>query len=439
MKNGLIDKYIDRVNNGFSSSIAKGVLLLTMVVLAMLWANSSFGESYFHFFEMEFTIGFQDFSLTEPIHIWINDGLMAIFFFTVGLEIKREIISGELSQLKKALLPVVAALGGMILPAILFFIINHDSEASSAWGIPMATDIAFALGIVALAGNTISKNGKVFLTALATVDDVGAILVIALFLTPQIDFQSLIIGMIYLGIMVLANVVGIRNMWFYVVVGVLGLWIALLLSGIHATLAGVLGALTIPATRKVTELEYKTHLKSWIEDFEDSCTNDNSLLTPKQEEILHNISIESKRAGTPLQRVEHMLKPAVNFLILPLFALANAGVRITDDFFRMLFHPVSLGIIIGLVLGKVLGISVFSRILVKSGLSELPNQVTWKSIYGIGMMAGIGFTMSLFIAELALEDENLLSIAKIGILTASVISAFLGLLWFLKNKNFKER
>ncbi len=430
MRKGLVDIFIDDVSNRFSNSIAKGMLLLAMVVAAMLWANSPYGESYFHFFEMEFTIGFKNFALTKPLHIWINDGLMSIFFFTVGLEIKREVLAGELSQLRKAALPVAAAIGGMIFPALLFYSLNYGTEASNAWGIPMATDIAFALGMIALAGKAISNNGRIFLTALATVDDIGAILVIAFFLTPQIDFQSLFAGAVYLGIMGLANAIGVRNMWFYVLVGVLGLWVALLLSGIHATLAGVLGALTIPANRKVTELEYKTHLKSWIGDFEDTCTSDDSLLTEAQEDILHKVVVESRRAGTPLQRVECLLSPAVNFLILPLFALSNAGVKITEDFFEMLMHPISLGIIAGLVSGKVLGISICSRLLVRVGIGKLPENVSWKSLYGMGMLAGIGFTMSLFIAELALEDEVLLSTAKIGILTASVVSAILGLLWF---------
>ncbi|WP_299246348.1 Na+/H+ antiporter NhaA [uncultured Aquimarina sp.] len=435
MKNSSIDILIERVSKKFAGSVTKGVLLLCMVILAMLWANAPFGESYFHFFEMEFSIGFRGFALTKPLHIWINDGLMSIFFFTVGLEIKREVMAGELSEFRKAILPLFAAIGGMVVPAFIFYIFNHDSEASRAWGIPMATDIAFTLGIVALAGKALSSNGKVFLTALATVDDIGAILVIAFFLTPQIDFQSLLAGLIYFGIMGLANLIGIRNMWFYAIIGILGLWIALLLSGIHATLAGVLGALTIPAKRKVTELEYKIHLKTWIEDFEDSCTNDDSLLTPKQEKILQKIVIESKRAGTPLQRIEHLLKPIVNFIVLPLFALANSGVKISNEFFQMLFHPISIGIILGLVLGKFLGISIFSKSLIKTGISKLPVNTNWKDIYGIGMMAGIGFTMSLFIAELALEDERLLDIAKIGILCASAISSVLGLLWFKIKKS----
>ncbi len=430
MKKGIVDMYLYRLGNKFSSSISKGLLLLCMVISAMVWANSPFGDSYFHLLEKEFTIGFEGFALTEPLHIWINDGLMAIFFFTIGLEIKKEVMEGELASIRKASLPVAAALGGMLVPALLFYMINSDTEASGAWGIPMATDIAFTLGMVALAGKAISSNGKTFLTALATVDDIGAILVIALFLTPQIDLQSLVAGGIYLGIMALANYMGVRNMWFYVIVGVLGLWIALLLSGIHATLAGVLGAFTIPARRKVTEKEYKEHLKSWVEDFEDSCTSDDALLTDEQGEILRKVVVESRRAGTPLQRVEHLLSPAVNYLILPLFALANAGVKITEDFFEMLMHPVSLGIIAGLVIGKLLGISICSRILVRAGLGKLPDNVGWKDIYGMGMLAGIGFTMSLFIAELALEDEFLLNTAKIGILTASVISAIFGLLWF---------
>ncbi|AXG72142.1 Na(+)/H(+) antiporter NhaA [Kordia sp. SMS9] len=425
----------------FSNPVSKGFLLIVMVVIAMVWANSPYKETYFHFFEKKFTIGFENFALTESLHVWINDGLMAVFFFTIGLEIKREILAGELSTIRKASLPIAGAIGGMIIPALLYYIINYNTEAASAWGIPMATDIAFTLGVVALAGKAISNNGKVLLTALATVDDIGAILVIAFFLTPEIDMDSLIAGTIYFGVMILANYLRIRNMWFYLIVGVLGLWIAILLSGIHATLAGVLIAFTIPARRKITEKEYKNELRDWAADFENVSGDDEDLLTEKQEEILHKIVLETKRAGTPLQRVEFSLAPVVNFIILPLFALANSGVEITEDFYTMLLHPVSIGIICGLVLGKLIGISILSRLMVFTNLGKLSEGVSWSSIYGMAMMAGIGFTMSLFIAELALKDEYLLNTAKIGILVASLVSALLGLIWFklIKKKSKNQR
>ncbi len=424
------DRFINKISKLFEKPYAKGMLLLLMVVIALIWANSPFHESYEHCFHTNFRIGFEGFDINRPLHVWINDGLMALFFFTVGLEIKKELMEGELSSARKAILPVVAAIGGMVAPALIFLSFNYDNEASKAWGIPMATDIAFTLGLITLVGGLVSEKLKVFLTALATADDVGAVLVIAFFLTPAIHMQSLEAAAVYLGIMALANYLGVRNMWFYLIVGVLGLWIALFLSGIHATLAGVLGALTIPANRKITESEYRASLQKWSGEFQECCGDPMSLLSHRQEEIMSRIVIETKRASTPLQRVEAQLDPIVNYFILPLFALANTGIRIEGDVFQMLSHPVSLGIIFGLVLGKIIGIVGFTWILVKNKVSPLPEGSNWSSLTGVGMMAGIGFTMSLFIAELALEDEYLLSAAKLAILLASFISATLGLLWF---------
>ncbi|WP_046755994.1 Na+/H+ antiporter NhaA [Kordia jejudonensis] len=441
MKATPTDKFNNYLQNIFARPYANGLLLLVVVIIAMIWANSRFYDSYHHIFNSDFTVGIEGFSLTEPVHIWINDGLMSIFFFTIGLEIKKEFLEGELSTLKKASLPIVAAIGGMLIPAMLFLAFNYGTEAQNAWGIPMATDIAFTLGLIGLLGTAVSDKLKVFLTALATADDLGAILVIAFFLTPFIDVQSLVAGGIYLLIMATANYLGVRNMWFYIVVGVLGLWIALLLSGIHATLAGVLGALTIPANRKLKEREYQSKLKTLVREFDESCAGTDSLLTHNQENILAKIHKNTKYAGTPLQRVDFKLKPLVNYFILPLFALANAGVRIDGNYFDMVKHPISLGIIAGLVLGKVIGITGFSYLMVKTKISEMPKGSSWKSISGVGIFAGIGFTMSLFIAELAIEEEQLLNIAKVGIITASVLASLLGFAWFaiFKNKQLKHK
>lgn len=425
------DRFIDRVSAIFEKPYAKGLLLLLMVVIALFWANSPFHGYYELIFQKKFMIGFEGHTLMEPLHVWINDGLMAIFFFSVGLEIKKEVMEGELSSLKKASLPVVAALGGMIVPALIYFSINYGMEAQGAWGIPMATDIAFTLGFISLVGSVVSAELKVFLTALATADDLGAIIVIALFLTPFVDIYSLEAALVYLAIMAGANYLGVRNIWFYLIVGILGLWIAMFLSGIHATLAGVLGALTIPANRKIREVEYQQNLQNWSKEFDESCRQSHEMLSPSQEEIIDKIIKDSKRAATPLQRLYRQLEPFVNYFILPLFALANTGVRIEGDVFEMLLHPVSLGIIGGLVLGKVIGISSFSWIMVKSGLGELPKHSTWAKLIGVGFMGGIGFTMSLFIAELALENEELLSIAKLGILCASILSTLIGMTWLI--------
>ncbi len=433
------DRLINQITSFFRFPYVKGLLLLIMVLIAMVWANSPYHESYEHIFHLDFTIGFEGLALTKPVNIWINDGLMAVFFFLVGLEIKKEMIDGQLSTLPQAFLPVLAAIGGMVIPALIYIGFNYGTEAQTAWGIPMATDIAFAIGLLSLVGSAASPKIKVFLTALATADDLGAILVITIFLTPFIDVESLIAGGIYLGIMTMANYLGVRNSWFYTIIGIFGLWVALLLSGIHATLAGVLGAFTIPARRKTTEMEYQEKLTIWVDEFHSSTDSDSMyLLNSHQEQIITKIIVESGRASTPLQRIIYKIRPFVEFFILPLFALANAGVRIEGKYLEMVTHPVSLGIIVGLVVGKLLGITAFSYLGVKLRKSSLSDDTDWNQIIGAGLFAGIGFTMSLFIAELAIKDEATLAIAKVGILTASVLAAILGLLWFwiMKKKVF---
>jgi NhaA family Na+:H+ antiporter len=431
------DRLIDQVIAKFNRPYTQGLLLLLMVVIAMTWANSPYYESYHHFFERPFTIGFTNGGITESLHVWINDALMAIFFFTVGLEIKREVMEGELSTPKKAALPIVAALGGMVIPASIFLLFNYGTSAQDAWGIPMATDIAFAIGLMSLLGRSVSGRVKVYLTALATVDDLGAIIVIAIFLSGGINVEGLIASAIWLSLMLSANYFGVRNMWFYIIVGIFGLWVAVFSSGLHATIAGVLGALTIPATRKITEQEFKVHLKSWSERFVIYNRSSHDLLTKRQDRIIARIARDLKRAGTPLQRVERKLTPFVNYFVLPLFALANAGVHIEGNFVEMLTHPVSIGILAGLVVGKVVGIFSFSYLSVKLGFGTKPEQTGWNQVLGLGFFAGIGFTMSLFIAELALQDEQLLTYAKLAIITASMISAIFGLVWFKVLKTVK--
>ena len=438
MQKNWIDKASNKVKKAFSISYAQSLLLLVMVVVAMVWANSGWHHSYHDFFHKNFIIGFEGFKLDKPLHIWINDGLMALFFFIVGLEIKEQILEGELSSFKKASLPIIAAVGGMLLPAGIFIAINYGGEAQGAWGIPMATDIAFAIGFLGFVGDKISQQTKVFLTSLATVDDIGAILVIAIFLSSSIDLTFLILGAVYLGVMLLADFIGVRNMWFYMIVGVLGLWLAMYLSGVHATLAGVLAALTIPADRKIREKEYHKQLEGWAADFDQKVKETDHLLSEEQTEILQEVHKETKRAGTPLQEVKAKLSPFVNYFVLPLFALCNAGVRLEGDLTEVLLHPLSIGIIIGLIIGKVIGISGLSLLMIKSKFSQLPKNSTFQKLMGTSFFAGIGFTMSLFIADLALEDEDLLSMAKIAILFASVLAVVLGLVWFYLVDSGKE-
>jgi NhaA family Na+:H+ antiporter len=407
-----------------------GFLLIIITVIALIWANSGLHELYHHVWH-EIKLGFSlgDFEMKYSLQHWINDGLMALFFFMVGLEIKREVISGELSTVKKASLPIAAALGGMLFPALIYVIFNHDNpEHLAGWGTPMATDIAFALGILSLLGNKVNINLKIFLTALAIADDLGAILVIALFYTDSINIFQLINAGIFLAIMIGANRLGVRRTTFYALVGFLGVWLSFMFSGVHATIAGVLIALTIPGRTKVTEKQYVDELCVLVDKFEKAKPNDNALLTQQQSHLVSKISRLSDDAQTPLQKLEHALHPVTAFFILPLFALANAGVHIEGNILDMLSHPVALGIMAGLVLGKVIGISLFSRLMVGLKLAVLPEGVTWKQIYGVGLLAGIGFTMSIFISGLAFREEALEQVAKVGIFGASIISAVAGLL-----------
>jgi NhaA family Na+:H+ antiporter len=407
-----------------------GLLLIIVTVFALIWANTGLYESYqyvWHDIKMGFSFG--GFELKFSLQHWINDGLMAIFFFMVGLEIKREIIAGELSTIKKASLPISAAAGGMLIPALIYLLFNFKNpEHISGWGTPMATDIAFALGILSLLGSRVNINLKIFLTALAIADDLGAILVIALFYTETIKISLLITAGITLTGMMIANRMGVRRTTFYALVGFTGVWLAFLFSGVHATIAGVLIALTIPGRTKISEKGFVDEMCVLVDKFKKEEPNQNAMLTWNQAHLVGKIARLSDDATTPLQKLEHALHPITAWLILPLFALANAGVHIEGNISEMLFHPVALGIMAGLVLGKVIGITLFSRIMVGLRLAVLPDGVTWKHIFGAGLLAGIGFTMSIFISGLAFTDESLAQVAKIGIFGASIISAVLGLL-----------
>lgn len=407
-----------------------GILLIIATFIAMIWANSSWSDLYHHVWhEIDISIGFGDFNMTGNFHHWVNDGLMAIFFFTIGLEVKREIIGGELSTVKKAILPISAAVGGMLIPALFYVIINwNQPEYINGWGIPMATDIAFALGLLAMLGKRVPISLKIFLTALAIADDIGAVLVIAIFYTESIDFTELINAIIFLSILIAGNYFGVRRTSFYAVIGLLGVWIAFMYSGVHATIAGVLIALTIPANAKIDENTFIEKLKDKLDKFQQKKPNQVSLLSKDQAHLIEEIDEISEDAHTPLQKLEHSLHPITALIILPIFALANAGIHIEESITEFIFHPISMGIIVGLVLGKLLGISLFAFILTKSKWVELPEGVTFSHIIGVGFMAGIGFTMSIFISDMAFIDEQNTQIAKIGIFIASIISAILGML-----------
>lgn len=421
-----------RISRFINEEAYGGILLIIATIIAMYWANSSFYESYHHVWH-DYKVGFVwgDLNMVASLHHWINDGLMAIFFFVVGLEIKREVMGGELSSLKKASLPIAAAIGGMLLPASLYAIVSINyPEYINGWGIPMATDIAFALGLLALLGNRVPLNLKIFLTALAIADDLGAVMVIALFYTESIDMNELLYAGLCLVILTIANFAGIRKTFFYALVGFAGVWIAFIYSGVHATIAGVLIALTIPARTKISETDYIDKLTVFLNKFKKENPDEKStLLTKKQVHLIADIEDLSKKAHTPLQKIEHAMHPVTAYFILPVFALSNAGVHIDGSIDDMLIHPISLGIMAGLVLGKFIGISLFSKLMVKFKIAILPDGVTWHQIYGVAFLAGIGFTMSMFISDLAFKDDEFKQIAKVGIMAASVLSAIIGMIW----------
>jgi NhaA family Na+:H+ antiporter len=429
VKDDFLSKYLTNPFNDFiSSSKSSGILLFISALVAFILANSPWSGGYHHFWHQTLTVGFEGHLITKSLHHWINDGLMAIFFFVVGLELKREMLYGELKSLKQAILPIVAALGGMLVPAFIFFLFNPTGEASNGWGIPMATDIAFALGILYLFGNRIPLSLKVFLTAIAIVDDLGAVLVIAFFYTSHIDFASLITGIAFLVFLFSANTLGVRNPWFYGIFGIGGLWTAFLMSGVHATIAGVLAAFTIPASAKFSENFFSNNLNKLYSKFQTAKPNDIPLVTHEQEEILGQIKSLSKDLIPPLQRLEHTLHPFVAFLIMPIFALSNAGVTLEGNIMDLMSSVVTLGVILGLLLGKFVGIFGFSFLFIRTGWAQIPDGLKFKHLAAVGLLGAIGFTMSLFVSDLAFEDAGLLMKAKFGVLMASVIASALSVI-----------
>lgn len=425
MQKSPIDKIIAPVSRFIHLEYTSGIVLLFSVIVAIIWANSSFADSYHHIWELPLSVSFDTFVFNQPLHIWINDGLMAVFFFVIGLELKREFMDGELSSAKKAALPMVAALGGMVVPAAIYFIINKDSSAAHGWGIPMATDIAFALALLSIAGKHIPPSVKVFLSALAVADDLGAVLVIAFFYTADLQFLPLAIAGLVLLLMIFGNYLGIRHSAFYLLLGAL-VWLGFLFSGVHATIAGVLTAFTIPAKTKIDELMYASKLKALVGDFEREIPSNSTLTTPEQHQTIQHIKDLSLAAETPLQKIEYILHPWVAFLIMPLFALANSGMVIGSDFFTAIINPVSLGVTFGLIIGKFIGVLLSTWLMVKFKVAELPDQVNWHHITGVALLAGVGFTMSLFISNLAFTDPLMIEHAKYGILLASVTAGILG-------------
>jgi NhaA family Na+:H+ antiporter len=415
-----------------------GLVLLGCAVLAMAWANSPWSAAYDAFQHVRLLIGIGPWRFEMTSLHFVNDGLMAVFFFVVGLEIKREILVGELNSLRQAALPLAGAVGGMVAPALLYVAFNAGGPGVPGWGVPMATDIAFALGVLALLGDRVPASLKVFLAAVAIADDIGAILVIAVFYSHGIDWGALGLAAGLLAISMAANRAGVRTTWGYGIIGV-ALWAAVLESGVHATVAGVLLAFTIPARTLVNERQFLSETRRAIDDFdralpdapldlaEQVLTNDHS------QEALHRLEGLANAAQPPLHRLEHGLHGVVAFGIMPLFALANAGVRLEGDMAAAVANPVTLGVILGLLLGKPLGITLFAWLAVRLSLAARPAQASWAALHAVSWLGGIGFTMSLFIAGLAFrapETEPLLTAAKLGILVASTLAGVMGYVVF---------
>jgi len=405
---------------------ASGIVLLAATIVALVWANSRWSASYFQILDTRLIIDFGPIHFDEDLQHVVNDGLMAIFFFVVGLEIKRQVVHGDLSDRRTAALPVMAAVGGMVFPALIYVLINRDAgeAAIQGWGVPMATDIAFAVGVLAILGSRIPSGARLFLLTLAIVDDIGAISVIAIFYTDDLRLGYLALAIGGLVMAVVATRVGIRSLAFYVPLGVI-VWFFTFESGVHATLAGVaLGFLT-PARPMYPADEFDRRARAILDSFPDEPDTPESREHADHEALL--LSDISSEAVSPLSRLEYRLQTWSSFVVIPLFALANAGIDFRDiDIGAALTSTIALGVILGLVLGKTIGISLLSFITVKTGLGRLPDGTSWLHILGLSVVGGIGFTVSLFIASLAFDDPALNELAKVGILAGSLLAGLLG-------------
>ena len=418
-----------------ATASAGGIVLLATTVIALGWANSPWSHGYHALWETPVGIELGSASLRGTLHQLVNDGFMAVFFFLVGLEIKREMVAGELASLRTAAFPMIAALGGMVVPALCFALLNRGGTGAAGWGVPMATDIAFALGVLALLGSRVPVGLKVFLAAFAIVDDIGAVVVIAIFYSGGVAWSALGLAALLLVISAGANAAGVRRPWVYGLIGV-ALWIAVLASGVHATVAGVLLAMTIPTRSRIDEPVFLASAERALRDFDDAARlTADDVDTTVLSNTDHHVALEElealcEMAQPPLIRIERGLHSIVGFVIMPVFALANAGVTLSGNALETAIRsPVTLGVMLGLVLGKPVGILLFSWLAVRSGVAGLPRGVSWTMVGGAGVLGGIGFTMALFIAGLAFRDAALLDAAKVGVIAASTIAGIGG--WLL--------
>ncbi len=407
---------------------SSGIVLGLSVIAALILANSPLREQYFSCLDSHLGLIFNGSPfLNFTLEHWINDGLMSMFFFVVGLELKHEFISGELKDIRNVTLPVMAAIFGMLVPALFYSLFNWGTSVSGGWGIPMATDIAFALAALYILGERVPVSVKVFLTTLAIVDDLGSVLVIALFYTSNISLTSLSVGFGFLLIMLISNKMGVKNVWFYGLLGIGGVWAAFLMSGVHATIAAVLSALVIPADSHIPEAAFIARAKKLVKQFEQAEGNDVRTLEPEQMEILSRVQADSRRAMPPLQRLEHGMQPLVSYLIMPIFALGNAGISFTDMNLTLLTqNNIAAGVFAGLLLGKPLGILMAVWLTEKVKLGKRSRHMTWRRLTGLGFLASIGFTMSMFITMLAFDNTDNQVQAKTAIFAASLLGGLIG-------------
>jgi Na+:H+ antiporter, NhaA family len=419
----------------FYKKIAQsGFLLFFAAVAAFLWSNID-SEGYLHFWHQEFAVGFSGFTLKHSLVHWVNEALMTIFFLTVGLEIKREMLVGDLSDPKRAALPIAAAFGGMIVPAVIYAIFNVGTDSSGGWGIPMATDIAFSLAVLSTLGKRVPFGLRLFLTAFAIADDLGAILVIAIFYTPSINLTFLLISGGICIALYLLNRFWVLHTLPYFVLGAL-LWFSVAHAGLHATIAGVLLAMFIPATGRYNTDIFIEMVKEKLAKIhcEDGSCGSTIMENQQHLKAVQEIELACKEVATPLQRLEHSLSSWVGFLVLPLFALSNAGVVLNSiDLSVAVFHPVTLGVALGLIAGKPIGIFSFTYLVTKLLKTDLIQGVTWRHILGASCFGGIGFTMSLFISGLSFATPAYLEYAKIGIIVGSFVCAVMGYLVLRKS------
>lgn len=402
---------------------SSGILLLATTIIALVWANSAFAESYQGFWQYEIGFTSDSFELKKPLLLWVNDGLMAIFFFLIGLEIKRELLIGELNTVKKMMFPLFGAIGGIILPVALFLILNDNPETLKGWGIPMATDIAFALAILKVLGNRVPLSLKIFLTAFAIVDDLAAVLVIAIFYSSSLNLVLLGAALALLAVVYFMSYRGLYFELFAIVCAFI-IWLLFLKAGLHPTLAGILMAFAIPVRQKISTYEFTDQLVSIVGKIKESTVIQRPVLSTDQLELIDDLEDWSDKYRSPLQHLEHKLHNWVAYLVIPIFALANAGVALTSKGLEM---NLVWKIMVSLVIGKFIGITAIIFLAQKLKIIDVPKDITKKQIIGVSFLAGIGFTMAIFIASLAFIDyPQYIDSAKIGILGGSLLSAIIG-------------